>query len=917
METVYLVDGSGYIFRAYYAVQSLSNSRGFPTNALYGFARMVTKLLRDVNARYIAVTFDTSAPTFRHEMYSAYKANRLECPADLVLQLPYFRRLVEAFGLRFLEKPGVEADDIIATLALRLRAAGNRVVIVSGDKDLTQLVTDGIEVWDAMRDNVFDRQAVKAKFDVYPEQMLDYLALVGDSSDNVPGIKGIGPKTASKLLEHFGTLDNLLENLNAIEEIKGLRGAASVRKAIEEGAEILSLSRRLVALCTDVEPFSQLTGAADLLWHEPHVEQLVPLFEELEFSNLLDEFPFLSADCIAKARQDTGGKPEKDYRIITEDTLAEFAASLASQSVFAFDTETTSLDVFDCRLVGMSFSWERGKAYYLPLGGEVERERQLDAERVKELLGPFFADSGVKKIGLNLKFDIGVLEEHGYAVEGQLFDSMLCSYVLHPDSRQHGLKTLAQQYLGEAMVTYEQLLGDCDNISQVAVDRVAQYACHDAEMSWVLAGILESNLGDRGEQGSSSLRRVFEEVEMPLVKVLSRMERKGIKVDAGYLASLDREFGDELAGLEREISRLAGVEFNINSPKQLAQILFEKLKIPTLGVKKTKSGLSTDAEVLRKLLGQHEIIRQLLEYRELHKLKSTYIQALNRLIQPKTGRIHTSFNQAVTATGRLSSSEPNLQNIPIRNPRGRRIRAAFVAEPGFLLLSADYSQIELRVLAHLSGDSALGNAFFSGEDIHLRTAKELFGALAVSGAEIKEYRRIAKTINFGIIYGMGAFRLAQDLGVTRKQAQKYIDDYFARYPKVREYFDRLNCQINERGYVETLFGRRRYLKDVDTSGRDAGYASRSLLNAPIQGSAAEIIKLAMIKLNRRLDESAKRHDADWAAMVLQVHDELVFEVKEDSLSALTEMVITEMESAVELSVPLKVDVRIGKSWGME
>ena len=900
---LYLVDGSGYIFRAFYAIAPLSNSKGLPTNAIVGFTRMLSKLLRDVSAEFIAVAFDMSAPTFRHEMYKDYKANRAECPADLVKQMPYFRDVVRALNISCLEKPGVEADDIIATLAVRMQAPNQPIVIVSGDKDLCQLVNDRVEVWDAMRDVHYDRDGVAAKFGVMPEQIVDYLTLTGDSSDNVPGVKGIGPKTAQQLLAHFGTVDKMMEDPAKITEISGLRGAAGIRDKILAAKGDIQLSRDLVVLKTDVDPYSASSSIEEFAWSGPDASKLQPLLDELEM-NLPVDFGSVK---VGRTPRAIAAKAEKRYELVTEESFAAFAAALEKVPAFAFDTETTSLDPFGCDLVGMSFSWEPHTAYYLPLGGA---GACLDAEVVRRRLGPIFADPKVRKAGANLKFDIQVLAAQGYQVEGLWFDTMIASYVLTPDRRQHGLKELAKVHLHETMTTFDEVLGDYPNIGAVPVDAVAKYAGHDADATWQLVGVLDPLLEKAPEGETFGPRWIFEHVEMPLVPVLAAMEEAGIKVDPAALDVLGREFTADLAALEEKIFEHAGCRFNLNSPKQLSAILFEKLAIPTEGVKRTQSAYSTDASVLEMLAPEYEICARILEYREVFKLNSTYVEALKGLIQPRTGRIHTSFNQTVAATGRLSSSEPNLQNIPVRNARGRRIREAFIPEPGCVFLSADYSQIELRILAHLSGDENLQAAFHRGEDIHLATAKHLLLRPDATETEIKEMRRVAKTINFGIVYGMSAFRLSNELGISRREAQQFISGYFKRYPRVERYFAENAERAETRGYVETLFGRRRYLRDIDTSGRDAGYAARSLMNAPIQGTAADVIKIAMVKVYDQLREYGHA-----ARLVLQVHDELVVEVVESKIEQIQNVVVKGMEEAVTLSVPLKVDVRLAKKWG--
>lgn len=909
MQTLYVVDGSGYIFRAYYAISYLSTKSGLPTNALAGFTKMLLKLIKDVEARYIAVTFDTGAPTFRHEAYPEYKANRAACPEDLVPQMPYFRKIVNSLGLKMLEANGYEADDVIATIVKRFQSQIDNVVIVSGDKDLTQLVNERVCVWDPMRDVRYSPQVVKEKFGVPPENIVDFLALSGDSSDNVPGVKGVGPKTAAQLIDNFGSVESLISRLNEVESMPGLRGAKRIGSLIESNVDLLRLSRTLVQLKDDVPQFVEKGVIEDYKWAGPIWETLMPLCQELEFGSVVSQLsamgivgPALKLVC--------ADKPQRSYSLVTKDSLNSFISELSKQSVFAFDTETTSLDVTECNLVGISFCWKNGEAWYLPFLAPLEETCCLQWVEVQKLLAPIFSSQSIMKVGFNLKYDIAVLLQHGIEVQGQLFDSFIADAVLHPDSRPQGLKKQAKALLGEDMETFENLTGGSAQIVDVPLEQACHYACHDADASWRLMSVYSDKLGLRGDL-SVSLRAAFEDIEMPLVPVLARLELAGIKVDMPFLDSLELEFGAELETLEHRIHSEAGKSFNINSPKQLATVLFEDLGISTKGVKRTQSSYSTDASVLAKLVDAHPIVEWLLEYRELFKLQSTYVNALRKLARPNTHRVHSSFNQAVTATGRLSSSEPNLQNIPIRNPRGKKIRNAFIAENEHLLIKADYSQIELRVLAHLSEDESLQSAFRSNKDIHLETAIELFGSISLEGDDKQHLRRIAKTINFGIIYGMGAFRLASELKISRTEAQRYIDNYFAKYPRVQKYFKALEQQVNELGYVQTLFGRRRFAHDIDVAGRDTGYVMRSLLNAPIQGTAAEIMKLAMVRLDASLKEFAP-----YARIVLQVHDELVCEVHKDIVQVVQAKVVEQMEQAVSLAVPLKVDVSVGASWGV-
>jgi len=912
----YIIDGSGYIFRAYYAVQPLSNGDGLPTNALFGFCRMLVKLLKEHSAEHIAVTFDTGAPTFRHKFFTDYKANRSACPEDLVPQMPYFRKIVEVMGIRSLEKEGFEADDIIATLARHFRDMAEEIVVVSGDKDLTQLVDERITVWDAMRDIHYTPEKVEEKFGVAPKQVRDYLALRGDSSDNIPGVKGVGDKTAQALVRHFGSVANLMESPAEIENIDGLRGKASVIKKVESGRDLLEISYELVGLDEQVAPFNEDSNLDAFRWLGPKVEDLQSLFAELEFEKLLKQIPTPDGS-VADFQKEETASPEikKNFQLVGPGDFDQFMEKISNVEEFAFDTETTSLDPSKAELLGISFSWEAGQAYYLPLESKVEPDKALDPALVKEKLGPVFADSGKGKIGQHTKYDIGVLEHNGYEVRGLVFDSLLASHLIEPDSRQHGLKQLTLRYLGEEMASYEQVVGDAESLADIPLSEVSHYACWDAEATWRLYGILEKKLyqdleletgpGPVGPTPASALT----EIEVPLVPVLSRMERAGIKIDRELLLNLKESFGEELSLLEAKVKSEAGEDFNLNSPKQLSSILFEKLGIPTKGVKKTKSGFSTDASVLNKLADSHSIVGSILEYRELFKLSSTYLESLLKLADAETSRIHSSFNQAITATGRLSSSEPNLQNIPIRTEKGRKIREAFIAENGHVLISADYSQIELRVLAHLSGDSNLQRAFVEGEDIHMATAKEIFG-IGLSDEELKDRRRVAKTINFGVIYGISAFRLGKQLSISRKQAQDYIDGYFDRYPGVKKYFLSVESKAEEDGFAQTFSGRRRYLSQIDSSGRDKGYVLRSILNAPLQGSAADIIKIAMINLDSKLAESGLD-----SRIVLQVHDELVVESPLKHEEEVKKLVLEEMEGAVSLDVPLKVDLKSGARWG--
>lgn len=943
---VYLVDGSGYIFRAFFAVQPLTTKEGFPTNALFGFTRMLMKLLTQSDSEHIVMIFDSGRKNFRHDLYDQYKANRPECPPELAKQMPYFRELSRALGLPVFEQAGFEADDLIATFAKHIKASGNEAVIITADKDLTQLITPGISVWDAMKDQHIGPDEVKKKFGVFPAQVMDYLALVGDSSDNVPGLEGVGPKTAAQLIEIFGDVESLITRRAELTNQTAIRGRAKILEQLELNAEQLRLSKRLVALVHDVPIEIERSGRkvtleslassefTDVLRRgAPDSAVLTALVDRLEFHSLVKELK-LPENTVVMVAKATSWK----YATITADRYDDFIALLKRQPVFAIDTETSSLNVQEAKLAGISFSWSDTEAYYLPVGhlarsdseqSESEQppsakpaqavlafsdalkssephyipaENQVSWEKLKNTLGPILKDKTIKKIGQNLKYDISILGEHGLEVEGCYFDTLIASYLLNPDRRSHNLSALALDHLNRTLIEYDEVTKGLPDFRYVDFNAATEYSAQDAHVTWMLWHKLEPLLGEQ------NLERLFNEIEMPLVEVLGRLERNGVKVNCEYLGELSREAGRQLIQLEKEIFALAGTEFNLNSPKQLAEVLFEKLALPTKGLKRTKSGVSTDSSVLELLEPVHPIAKKLLEYRGFHKLKSTYLDALPEVLARKTGRIHSRFNQTQTGTGRLSSSDPNLQNIPIRTTEGRKIRAAFIAEEGYSLIVADYSQIELRLLAHMSGDPTLIAAFKNGQDIHEETTREILHVPA-DVAVTSDMRRIGKTINFGIIYGMGAFRLAKELEVPMTVAKQYIENYFARFSGVRAYFDTIAADAERNGFVATMFGRRRNIADLDMSGRDQNFQVRAAMNAPIQGSAADIIKLAMIKIDALIREQNLP-----MRMVLQVHDELVFECKNESVPTLRDTVRQVMEGAVELQVPLKVDVGVGANW---
>ena len=909
---VYLVDGSSYIFRAFYAVAPLTNSAGFPTNALYGYTRMLRKLLEQANSGHVAVVFDPGGKTFRHELYPEYKANRTECPEELSVQMPYFRELTAALGIPVLEQAGYEADDVIGALTHRLALANIETVLVSGDKDLMQLVGEHISMWDTMKDKRYGVAEVQAKFGVPPSKVVEVLALMGDSSDNIPGLKGVGPKTATQLIEKYGDIETLMAKREDLLGDSSIRSRKKVYAALEAEQDILRLSRKLVEIDGSTPLVFEQNGnsvtLADLddseLYNflerrDPHEEELRALVDRFEFSSLLGDLD------LKRGHEEVELDADYDYCCILDSAFDTWLATLKAQPFFAFDIETTALDPFEAEIVGMSFCWSAERAYYVPVGhrgveGSVD---QLTKEQLLAAVAPILADPNVHKCGQNLKFDLNVLGVKGIEVAGVCFDSMLASYLLNPDSRNHKLSTLANSYLARSMREYEEVVGDAGGFEFVPLDRATHYACADAHVAWQLQLHMLPLLQDQG------LDRVMTEIEAPLVPVLSRMERAGIRLDSALLVEMSDQFAVELEQIQTRVFELAGEEFNLNSPKQLQHILFDKLGIPTKGLKKTKTGVSTNQVVLESLSHNYEIADYILRNRLVHKLKTTYVDALPAQVSPYTERLHSSFNQAVTATGRLSSSDPNLQNIPISSAEGRRIREAFIPADGSVLISADYSQIELRLLAHLSGDENLKRAFVEGADIHAATAREILGIAADQDVGTDQ-RRIGKTINFGVIYGMGPFRLARDLGISQSQAKQYIENYFTRYSEVRSYFEQLEADVAAAGAVSTMFGRKRYIAELDTSGRDSGFATRAAMNAPIQGSAADIIKLAMIELDRRI-----RDDDLPMRLVLQVHDELVFECEAESHQHLLPIVVEVMENVVQLDVPLKVDAAWGANWG--
>ena len=902
-----LIDGSSYLYRAFHAMPPLTNSRGEATGAIYGVVNMLRTLLDEYHPDYVAVVFDAKGKTFRDEMFDQYKANRPPMPDELRSQIEPLHAVVRAMGLPCLVENGVEADDVIGTLALQAAESGIRTVISTGDKDMAQLVrepssgcNDDITLINTMNNKKLDRAGVIEKFGLPPEQIIDYLALIGDSSDNIPGIPGVGPKTAVKWFTQYGSLDEIIRQAESIKGKIGEKFRANMAQ--------LPLSRQLTTIKLDVP----LTVTPKTLQPQPaDTEALRTLFERLEFKRWLDELQQPSN------KPAENGEPiatvERNYEtILDQSALDRWVERLNSAALFSFDTETTSLDYIDAEVVGLSFAIEPGEAAYLPLAHDYEgAPTQLNRTTVLEQLRPLLEDEQRKKVGQNLKYDTNVLRNHGVQLRGIAFDTMLESYVLNSTATRHDMDSLAQKYLGLSTIHYEDVAGKGAKqitFNQVPIEVAAPYAAEDADITLQLHQTLWPKVEKEG-----GLCKLFNEIELPLLPVLAEMERHGVLVDAEMLNLQSGELNERMLQIEQQAFAAAEQEFNLSSPKQLQEILFEKQQLPV--IKKTPKGQpSTAEEVLQELALDYPLPKLILEYRSMSKLKSTYTDKLPKQIHPKTGRVHTSYHQAVTATGRLSSSNPNLQNIPIRNKEGRRIRQAFIAPPGKLIVAADYSQIELRIMAHLSEDAGLLDAFRRGDDIHSATAAEIFNTLPLSVTP--EQRRRAKAINFGLIYGMSAFGLAKQLSVGRKEAQAYIDLYFERYPGVLAYMDRMRETARADGYVKTLFGRRLYLPEINArNAQRRQYAERAAINAPMQGSAADIIKLAMLKTATWLkDEAVDTLGAPCITMVMQVHDELVFEVANEQLAAAREGIRNCMSSAAKLAVPLVVDIGSGINW---
>ena len=906
-----LVDGSSYLYRAFFASQQadLRTSTGLPSGAVRVMANMMRSLRKQYPDSHVAVVFDAKGKTFRDDIYPEYKATRASMPDDLRSQVAPIHQMIKAMGFPFLMVEGVEADDVIGTLARQATEKQLPVLISTGDKDMAQLVSDHVTLIDTMKDVKTDREGVIEKFGVPPELIIDYLALMGDKVDNIPGMAGVGEKTAQALLQGIGSIDQIAANLDKVAAL-GFRGSKAFADKFREQEEQVRLSYQLATIKTDVELEQSLE---ELLLGPIDKESLLAVYREYELRNLIKELESGGEEGAGQEEAaDDAAAPvaaiETDYSCILEEAeFDDWLAQLQAAPLFAFDTETTSLDYMEARVVGVSFAIEPGKAAYVPFGHDyLGAPTQLTEQQVLGKLKPLLEDPARLKVGQNLKYDRNVLQNHGIDLQGIAFDTMLESYVLNSTASRHDMDSLARKYLGVETISFEEIAGKGAKqltFNQIELEQAAPYAAEDADITLRLHQTLWGELSKQPE-----LAKVFTEIELPLLPVLARMELLGTTIDPKLLHQQSQEIEVRLAELERQAHELAGQEFNLSSPKQLGEILFVKLGLPIL--KKTPKGApSTAEEVLAELAETYDLPRLLMEHRGLAKLKSTYTDKLPLMIKPQTGRVHTSYHQAVAATGRLSSTDPNLQNIPVRNEQGRRIRQAFIPSAGYKLVAADYSQIELRIMAHLSGDQGLLTAFAEGKDIHKATAAEVFGVAL--DAVTTDMRRSAKAINFGLIYGMSAFGLAKQLGIGRAEAQKYMDLYFERYPGVLEYMERTRQQAEAQGYVETLFGRRLYLPDIKS--RNAGLrkgAERAAINAPMQGTAADIIKRAMIAVDGWI-----RGITDGSIhMLMQVHDELVFEIREEKLEEYIALIKEKMSAAAELHVPLVVEAGTGDNW---
>ena len=888
VKSLVLIDGSSYLYRAFYALPGLTAPSGQPTGAIYGVLMMLHKLIKDERPNLLGIVFDAPGKTFRHELFPEYKANRARTPEDLIIQIEPLLAAIENLGLPLIRVNGVEADDVIGTLAKEAEQRGMNTLIATSDKDFTQLVSDKITLLDTMKNRLTDRSGVIEKFGLPPEQIIDFLTLSGDASDNIPGVPTVGPKTAVKWLQQYSSLAGVIEHA---EEISG-----KVGEALRESIPRLNLYQQLATIDCSLELDCTVD---DLVIRESKDDELFAQFKNLGLHALIKQFSI--EEPITKIRRDTVYQG-----ILTKKEFEALLDRLSRAEVTAIDTETTSLNYMQAEIVGISVAIVSNEAYYIPLMHEYDGvPNQLDREYVLQKLKPWLEDKEAKKIGHNLKYDSHIFANHGIELNGTDFDSMLESYVLNSTATRHNLNAVAKRYLNLDTTSYEDVAGKGAKqigFNQVSLEDAIHYAAEDADVSFQLHQTLHPKLME-----INSLAKLYTDIEAPLLKVLQTIERNGVLIDESMLQKQSDQFAITLKELESKAYSLAGAEFNLNSPKQLQEILYDKLSLPIL--KKTPKGQPSTAEnVLQRLAEDFPIVQTILNYRTTAKLKTTYTDKLPLMVNQDTGRVHTSYHQAVTATGRLSSSDPNLQNIPIRTAEGRRIRQAFIAPKGFQILAADYSQIELRIMAHNSQDPGLLDAFQAGLDIHQATAAEIFAVDLQSVSA--EQRRSAKAINFGLIYGMSAFGLTRQLGITRGDAQEYIELYFARYPKVKEYMDAIRNQARESGFVETVFGRRLYLPDIDSRNyQRRQYAERSAINAPMQGTAADIIKKAMIDLEQRLVAESIN-----AKIIMQVHDELVLEVEDSSVGAVSEFVTEAMGKAADLDVALKVDLGVGENW---
>ena len=884
-KTLYLIDGTAYIYRAYHAIRGLTNSKGLPTNAAFGFTRILIKLLEDRSPEYVAMLFDAKGPTFRHKIYKDYKANRPPMPEDLSVQIPHIKEITKGFNMPVMEMQGFEADDLIGALGRMAEEAGFFVVMVTGDKDFVQLVTDKAVIWDPMKEKTIDIKTVRESFGVEPGQMIDVMGLSGDTSDNIPGVPGIGPKTALTLIKTFGSMEQLYEQLDKITKKKQHQNLVQYK-------EQAFLSKELVKINTRV-PIA--FNPHEFRFKEPDNTRLASLFKMLEFRQLQQAFP-----------KKTDLSKKRYITVLDKKALSDLVGRLKTSDMFAVDTETTSKDPMQAELVGLSFSMKPDEAFYIPLAHDYpDVPDQLALKTVLNLLKPVLENPGIKKIGQNIKYDWMVLKRHGINLAGVVFDTMLASYLINPSKRAHNLDQIALDFLDHKTITYQDVTGKGKkgvSFSRVPLEKAGPYSCEDADITLMAYHVLKPMLED------ASLVQLLKKVEMPLVPVLMKMEMTGVCVDKKKLRDLSASFGNQLTRLESRIFSIAGEEFNIKSSQQLGHILFEKLKLPVQKKTRKKTAYSTDVNVLTALADKHELPELILRHRTLAKLKSTYTDALLDLVHPETERIHTSYNQTVTATGRLSSSDPNLQNIPIRTDQGMEIRRAFIPRDGWTLVSADYSQIELRILAHYADDEILIKAFKDDEDVHTRTATEVFQVFP--SFITPELRRQAKVINFGIVYGMSPYGLSKELDISRKMAKTYIDNYFARYKGVKRFVDQTIGTAKNTRKTSTLLGRIRHLPDINSANKTVReFAERTAINTPIQGTAADLIKLAMINVDAAFSERGLK-----TAMLLSVHDEIVFEVPPEELETVKKLIKEIMEGIWDLKVPLKVNIAPGGNW---